>query len=84
MNNMRTPQLFASQMIASHAKKQSLGETLIILTNFMEMGHALSIEKKDEEGKRVYRQMAGMLFKAMLSVEPNRVMFAETEPGIKS
>jgi hypothetical protein len=62
----------------NNAKKQQLSETLIILTNFMDMGHTLSIEKKDEEGKRAYRQMAGMLLKAMLSVEPNRVMFTET------
>jgi hypothetical protein len=62
----------------SNAKKQQMSETLIILTNFMDLGHTVSIQQKNEQGKRAYRQMAGMLLQGMLAVNPNRVAFTKT------
>lgn len=67
----------------SNARKQQMGEqqmseTLIILTNFMDLGHTVSIQQNNEPGKRAYRQMAGMLLQGMLAVNPHRVSFTKT------
>ncbi len=62
----------------SNARKQQMSESLIILTNFMDLGHTVSIQRNNEQGKRAYRQMAGMLLQGMLAVNPDRVAFTKT------
>ena len=62
----------------SNEKKQQMSEAMIIMTNFMDLGHTLTIQRKDKENIEKFRKLAGYNLKLMLGVEPERVTFAKT------